>query len=341
MNWQDNKIEIGMVAMLVVLGLGLSHLAGVGPTVERQDEDIVYEMPRPKAQAFLGFDLSGRSISRLFKNPFAKKEVKKQLAPKLAPQAEDVARAQAAAQAKVAKKKSATKKKPTVDVDVVEATPESIKSGFDNQGGYAPAYSYTKPAAAVENQQAKKDEKKKSEDTEKLSPDQWMALVRAEPSADNITKLNQAFAEGQIDEVAYLKVLEDLLTSNSEEQQALALTAIEAVTSVKAFTLVFTYETRLLGANVAKATAYLNSYGLNQRHSALLAVMQTNDPTLVARATEILLAAKEQAGGSADPSYLSKFIAYYQQIVRGSDPELASIGQSALSALGQAVVASL
>ncbi len=75
MSFTDRKLEIAIGGSILVLILAMGYLLKTPVQAVLGEQDVVYEMPRPK-RSFLAalFDLGDREVSRTYKNPFNKKK---------------------------------------------------------------------------------------------------------------------------------------------------------------------------------------------------------------------------------------------------------------------------
>ncbi|MNJ99835.1 hypothetical protein D3C87_176160 [compost metagenome] len=338
MSFTDKKFEITVFALIAVMVGGISYLFSSPSQVRNQETDLVYEMPRPKHFVGSGFDLDGREIDRNYINPFDKKKAAANAQAQNKPAPPPVA---AAAKKAAAQKKKTADKKPKVDVNVVNNSPEgsSLSETSDMTGSRQ---------STAQNQQttttAKTDDVKKTDD--KTSPDQWRAMISAQPTAENVAKLIQAYIKGDVDQNTYAVIVSDLLVSTKPEVQTLGLYAANYSYSVPMFSLVAQQMDTLSADNRSQAQGYLMSYTTGNRLNVLNAALRSSDSEIVVTAAEIVLKGYSQAKngstgggrpgrGDSGPSILtsySQFIPVFQTLAQSDN---ATIKQLASSALGQ------
>nr|WP_295904813.1 hypothetical protein [uncultured Bdellovibrio sp.] len=348
MSFTDKKLEMSILGLTLVMVAGLSYvLKSPVQSVLNEVQDVIYEMPRPK-NSFLAalFDLGDREVSRKYVNPFAKKkeeakktaEAKKPVAP-VAPKA-------------VAQKKNAEKKaedpKKSVDVQIVGADTKVTwgEDGFMNGGG-----SNSRVENVVNDSSPDKNPQQQAKNN--LSGDQWTALLRAQPTKENVAKLIQAFENKEIDDQTYYAIVTDLYRSNKSETQALGLVAAKAAYNVKSFSITAQYYEQLAPEVQTQAHAYLMSYAVTARLPILASALGSANADVVETAAQVVLEGyrKAKEGTPTDPrnsrgdvttssvaSY-SKFIPIFQQLAQSSDPAIKSLADTALSQIQTTVAA--
>lgn len=344
----DRKLEIAMFAMAAILFGGLSSLFKSPKSIESQEQDIVYEMPRPKNFVSAGFDLNGREIDRDYINPFAKKAKKAE-----AVKAEVKKAAQTAAEAKkktAAAKKKEEAKKPQVAVNVVNDKPGSTlsaDSAVARGGGYYGNVAQASPAEAASPNAA--------DDKNKTSPDQWRALMSAQPTAQNLAKLIAALVKGDVDQKTFNTIVADLLSSSKPEVQDLGIAAANYSFSVATFSLVANKIDSLTGNTKTQAEGYLMSYTAGSRLNILAAALKSSDHETVMTAAEIVLRGYSQAKNGTTPASTrpgrgdvatssvanyAQFVPVFKTLAQSTDGAIAGIAQTALGQI-QTNVASL
>ncbi len=285
MNWQDNKFEITVVAGLALSLFGLFSL--FRPMSERrgfETNDITYEMARANSFTPAEYDLSGREIDREYVNPFEKVE---------APTSKKTDKKSGAmakkAQAKKAQNKKAqaqNKKKPGVDVHVVEDSKRTLSESGDDQ---------TVAALAPETRNLQKTEPKKNEDSDEKnkdqrSPDQWKALLLAEPTYENMKKLILAFSNKEIEPVHFYKILQSLIENQNPQTQSVGLYGAQSFPTVESFTLIVKSEDILTGNAKKFSEQILLAYNQPQSVGVLGQVLRSSDEAVVLKAGEIIMA---------------------------------------------------
>lgn len=345
MSFADKKIEISMIGLVGVMVFGLGHIFSSHRAPAMNQEDINYEMPRPKA-AYTDseFDLNGREIDRDYVNPFAdkkKKETdKKAVAAKKA--AADAA-AKVAKQKEEAKKKAAeeAKKKSATKVakkDVTEAQNTAAADNFGlntpnpQAGAGAPAEPEAKAAAAAA-----------ANNSDNRSSAQWIALISADPTQANVAALIKAYQAGQVDEETVDEIISDLLKSSKDSSQSLGMYALQSIYDAKSFELIVTDSAQLDSTNQAAANTYIASY--SSHLSALAGVLESSNDVMISKATTIILSSygsvttTSKGSTSTNTAAYAQFISIYTNLAKSSDPTVAALAKSALSQLQASTVA--
>ena len=343
MNFSDRKLETAIVVVSFILIMGLGNLLKSPVQNALGLQDVSYEMPRPKASFFAAlFELGERAISRTYINPFkdkkndAKKDAK----------AAEAAKNTVAQNKKAAQKKAAAAKKPTVEVDVYGEDPnvkfaENDPLADGSQAGAGGAGARTAAKAANGNGS-------ETDDKEKLSVDQWRALVLAQPTPENIAKMVAAFNANELEADGFYSIVADLYKDRRSEVQKMGLMAAGAAYNAMAFAVTAqSYAT--LNADVQpEAQTYLNSYGASTRLPALAGALRSDSPEVVELAAQIVITAyqKASAGGSntvgLDPrnsrgditmlstSNFSQFVPIFQDLANSNDAEIKNLANTAL-----------
>jgi hypothetical protein len=350
----DRKFEIAIFAMAALLLGGLGSLFKAPKAISSNgDQDIVYEMPRPKNFVTAGFDLNGREIDRDYINPFSKKAKKDE-----AKKDDKKTAAQAAADAKkktaVAQKKAAATNKPKVAITVVNDKPHSTLSG-DSGHNTGSAYGGA-GRAQVQANTGNNGNTAVETDTNKTSPDQWRALLSAQPTSENLAKLIAALVKGEVDQGTYNTIVADLLSSSKHDVQALGVDAASYSYGVSTFSLVANKMDTLKADTKTQAQAYLMSYTAGTRLNILASALKSSDTETVVTAAEIVLQgyAQAKAGvsqtastrpgrgettGSSVANY-TQFVTIFRTLATSNDAAIAGIAQTALGQI-QTNVASL
>lgn len=348
MSFTDRKLETGILVLAAALVCSMGYLLKEPVQSVLGTQDVSYEMPRPK-QSFLAslFDLGDREISRKYVNPFDKKKA-------TAKKEKDAKAAQAAkpavAKKAVAKKKTVdTNKKPSVEVNIVGAEPQKT---WADDGISSPVG----PVASAPNETGRNADNRAPKTEEQLKGDQWRALLMAQPTRENVTKLIAAFTKGDVDDATFYMIMADLYRANKAETQALGLQAAKAVYSTRAFALTAQYFDQLTTELQTQANTYLATYATSARLSILASLLRGNDIEVVTAATEVVLNGYQQARSGVvttpDPrnsrgdvtinsvSAYSQFIPVFQQLASNGDATIANLANTALSQI-QAGVAAL
>lgn len=354
MNYSERKIEMSILGLSILMVGALVYLFKTPvQNVVAEVQEIIYEMPRPK-NSFLAalFDLNDREISRKYVNPFDKKkaEAKKTEEAKTAPAA---VAAKKAEPKKSAQKKAETAQKKVTDIQIVGSSPEKNWGADDiskvrTAGAGAPGI--------VANAEEAKPKSATAQDKNGLSSDQWRALLMAQPTQENVAKLMQAYAAGEVEEQTVYTVVTDLFRNNKSEVQNLGLVALNSIYTERSFSLVAEFYDQLASDIQPKAHKYLMSYAVTPRLPILAEALKSNNSNVVETALEVVIAGHKAAqnGGnlSGDPrntrgdvatsslaSY-SKFIPFFRQLAQSSDPQIAGLANTALGQI-QTTVATL
>lgn len=341
MDFRENKIEIAMLACGALVILGLFKLFGAMETSPAIAEKAInYEMPRPKSEFAGDFDLEGREIDRRLVDGFEKK--KKDAAKK----ADDAKKAAAAAVVKPAAKTAtaaADAKKKDVSVNVVEGTPDKPFGSDESYNPQAQTVRMTRETAA-----ANAGDKKEDEDKDKLSPDQWRALVLGAPTKENMNKLVAAFSAGDADANTFFGIVEDLMQSQKADSQSLALYGLQSIVSARSFALVVHNMDKFDPTVKTAANTYLMQYTQSNRLGSLAQVLQTNDVAVATKGVEVLMAGLQQARNGTVPTSprdargeiqaaslqsFARFIPILQGWKKSGDSSLVSLADNALAQL--------
>ncbi|WP_413612628.1 hypothetical protein [Bdellovibrio sp. HCB-110] len=352
MSFTDRKIEISILGLSALMVVGLGYLVKEPvKTAVAEVQELIYEMPRPK-NSFLAalFDLGDREVSRKYVNPFAKKkeeakktaEAKKPAAP-VAPKA--------VAQKKNETKKSEDPNKKNVEVQIVGEDPGTTLTddGFMGDGGPS-----QKPFSDVAGNGSEKTPQQQP-DKNALSGTQWKALMRAQPTKENLTKLLQAYDSKEVDDQTFYEIVTDLFSSNKGETQALGLVAVKSVYSAKSFAVTAQYYDQLPTDMQQQAQTYLMSYAVTARLPMLVSALQSSNAVVVETAAQVVIEghtkAKDGVSTPADPrnsrgdvttnaiAGYSKFIPVFQQLAQSSDPAIKNLANTALSQIQTTVAA--
>ncbi len=80
--------------------------------------------------------------------------------------------------------------------------------------------------AGPQNKQA---EQGPEEPKDKMSADQWIALLRAQPTKENVAKLIQAFSANEVDAATFYAIVTDLFRSNQPQTQSFGINGSEVI----------------------------------------------------------------------------------------------------------------
>lgn len=346
--FKDRAFEIMIVGLAILMVGGLGHLFKAPVQNILGESDVVYEMPRPK-KSFLAslFDLGDREVSRRYVNPFGKKKDE----PKKADEVKKPLQAKKAAPAapKTAQKTDAKAKEKTVDVQIVGS---DSKTTLGEDSVLSPKVTSQRAGNAPG---AKSAEPQQS--LNMLSGAQWRALIMAQPTADNVAKLVQAYKNKEVDEQSFYTIVTDLFRNNKSETQELGLLAVKSVYGEKSFSVTAQFYDQLVPEVQSSAHSYLLSYAVTARLPILMVALQSSNPEVVATAAQVVMDGYTKAkgggvSGATDPrssrgdvttnsvaSY-SKFMPIFQQLSQSQDAVISGLANTALSQI-QTALASL
>ncbi len=285
MNWQENKLEISVIMGLGITLFGLFSLFrpmsaphGFGA------KDITYEMARPNSFTPGEYDLSQREIDRRYINPFEKVEAPTSANGKKAVTA--VAKKADAKKAKDKKTQASNKKKPTSSVNVVDGRKNTLSDSEEQKTAA------TNPPFNQQNQNNNNTDKNAKDDQKKdgRSPDQWRALLLAEPTYENMKALMAAYSDKQIDDGNFYKIIQSLLENQNAQTQSVGLYGAQSFPSVQSFSLIVKSEDVLSGNSKKFAEEILLGYNQPQSISILGQVLRSNDDAIVMKAGDVILA---------------------------------------------------
>lgn len=354
MNFSDRKLEIAIIGFATVMVVAMGYLLKnpVQAVLGQQEQDIVYEMPRPKKSFFAAlFDLGDRDIDRKYVNPFAKKKAKEKKKPEVVAKPVVPAPGKVVAKQKAETKKSETEKKNKVDVQIVGGDTAKALSddGFWGDNG-APQ----RLADSGNSGPPPADSKDKKNI---MNSNQWRALLMAQPTKENVAKLMEAYSNKEIDDQTFYAIVVDLFRNNKAEVQSYGLTAVKSAYNAKSFALTAQYYDQLAPEVQQQAHAYLMSYGVGGRLPSLLAVMQSSDAEVVSTAVQVVMEghkkAKDGVNAAIDPrasrgditvnqvSSYTKFVPVLQQLSQSQDASIANMATAALNEIQQGAVASI
>lgn len=348
MAFTDRKLETGILVLSVVLFGGLGYVLKTPVQSVILGQDVVYEMPRIK-KSFLAslFDLGDREIERTYKNPFAKKQEEAKKKAEDAKKAQAVAAAKAAAKAATAKK-APEAKRPTVEINTVQSVPAKQWSD-DSKQNYAGRMNQNY-YGHVGNSGGETIPDKGA-----MSRDQWRALLMAQPTAENVSKLVAAFSQEEVDAETFYVIVEDLFKANKSETQTLGLMAAKSFYNNRGFILTTQYMDQFTTELQNEARVYLMSYGVASRLGVLASILKGADVEALAMAAQVVVAGYQNAKNgtplSTDPRTsrgdvvansvggYSQFIPIFQDLATHQDSVIASVANEALSRMQNNVAA--
>lgn len=351
MSFTDKKLEIASFALVAVMIGGLGYIFKTPAQAVLGTSDVSYEMPRPKSflAALFGFGLEDREINRKYVNPFDKKKADAKKAAEA--KAATSSAPQVAAQKKAAAKKAAdAAKKPNVDVQVVGNEPHAGLGGDElANGGNGGQFANTEVAGTANETPADK-----TKDKSGMSGSQWRALISAQPTKENVTKLISAYFAKELDQATFYTIVGELLHNNKAETQAAGLYAVSSVYETQSFEMVSSSYDQLTADNQAKAHAYLMTYANSGRSGVLLASLKSTNAVVVELATQVIIKGYQNAKNNtkvSDPrasrgdvvqssnwiSDYQKFIPDLQRLAQSSDATIVDLANSALSQIRTSV----
>ncbi|MBX3039135.1 MAG: hypothetical protein KF789_00335 [Bdellovibrionaceae bacterium] len=336
MELKEHKLEIGIAILCVLLITGLFRVFGSffsSPRIEVGN--ISYEMPRPKSDIVGEFGLGDREIDRRYKNPFDQKGK----ADERKPLAANVK--QAAAPAQAARKAAGqwmALRAPQHSVRVIDRAANKGLTGSDFDGnGSAPV----SPNGTQKGQAGAPtgDEKK-----DKLSAAQWVALMNAQPTRENMQKFVAAYKAGEVDPQSFYSVINGMLDKQNQEQQLLALYGLEMAPEAAGFVAVAQRISSMQeGEAKTQATAYLQSFGAPTRHSSLMVALKNENPTVqyyAAWALQTGLSNTQDPRNGRDENTVAstsyqQFVPIFQEMLNSNNEQVRSIANDILGLLQQ------
>lgn len=287
MDWREYKTEFAIVACGFVAVMGVLKVLGAFDSGRSGDgPEISYEMPRPKSDAIGDFGLDGREVERRVVNPFGSKKPQTAPAPIAPPKANAPGKAVSQNKTKKAKAKSgeaAAGPAAQTSVNVVDANPESrVSEGLGGAGAQQVVLSRVNRPAAVAVAKA-------PEEGEKMSPDQWRALLTAEPTAANMVRLLQAVSRQEVDQPTFYSIVDDLSRSQNVQTQKVAVYGLSALPTLRSFAKLVELENQVDPAVRSQVTQALGSFTQSSRIGVLQQALQQNDLTISMKAAQLVL----------------------------------------------------
>lgn len=351
--WREYKTEIsvfvcGFVAVTGMMKLFVSFKSSRG----LEAQEISYEMPRPKSDMIGDFGLDGREVERRLVNPFGEKKAptaKAPVTPPKAPPGKNVSQNKT----KKAKGKTAEKNATAANqsgLNVIDATPGSrVSEGEVGGGNQQIVFSRVNRGGGAVAPQAGQ------QDGDKMSPDQWRALLTAEPTAANMVKLVQAMTRQEVDQATFYSIVEDLLRSQNVDTQKIAVYGLSAVSSIRSFTMLVKTEDQVDQSVRPQIQQALSSYTQSSRLGVLQQALQQDDLTVSMKAAQIVLEgiqlAKNPSVDPQDPRLLrgeikanslddySRLLPVFQRWAASGNPSLMTIANQVLQAMGTTAAA--
>jgi hypothetical protein len=279
--------------------------------VEKEAESLSYEMPRAKSE--FAFQLAGRSIERKRIGGLSEKADEVQGTAQPAMTAKAVSQPDAKKKdAKQAKKddkkkknnsKTAQNQKPQIKIDIQSGPDRYSQKLSDLDKGESVANAVFTGRAPVAFNPVVNDI---TEEEDKLTAQQWRALLFAQPTTTNRDRFLAAYRSQHIDEAAFYQIVTELFTDTASDRSKAGFELLKSTPSVKSFSILLSHyqestsePMKLAIAGVLKTYSDVSRFGiLNQ-----------------------LLFAKEAAVVSAAQSLISQAISSYQnpQTISGRD----------------------
>ncbi|UYL10017.1 hypothetical protein B9G69_005430 [Bdellovibrio sp. SKB1291214] len=348
MSLRDNKLEIAIVVVGLVLIGSVGNLFKAPVQRALQNNEISFEMIRPKSILAALFDLGGREVARNYVNPFGNKKPTEEA--KTIPNTED--KTKSAAPNKTAQKKAEEKKpedkKTETEIRVVGTDPGFKAGGSDGATGGAVG------AAFITGGTTATDGNKQATDKDKLTANQWRSLVLGQPTKENVNKMVVAYMDKELNDSEFYGIVNELLKNSNTETQSLGLSAASSFYSSTAFNTVATNYKTLSTENQTAAMAYMLGFANAGRLSALASSLKNSDSEVVALAAEVVVKGYNSAkSGTTTSSTRSRGDAFanaltnydqfreiFKALTTSSNAEIASAATFALSQI-QSGVASL
>lgn len=353
MSLADKKLEISMAGLGVIIVMGLAHVNKASLSPVQKEQDVVYEMPRPKV-SFLSalFSLGDRDVERKYVNPFDKKKV----AAKDAKAKEDAKKAPPVVQTKktqVAKRVSALPPAKKMDVTIIPASGATALGGGD---GWANGQANQRTGIAIADQNQGKvgsDSGNVEQQGEKKTGDQWRTLILAAPTVENIQKMISAFRSGDLDSSSYYAITEELFVDGRPDRLEMAVVLVKAAYTATSFTLAAQYLEQVPAEYQGELHEFLEGFAIASRFSALAGALQAKNPEVVEIALQVVMngyaKAKSGQNVASDPrdqrgdgkittvEEFNKFIPIFQTLSGSGNSVISSQALVALSQMQQAV----
>jgi hypothetical protein len=276
-------LSMSMFVGFMVFGL-LKLMSGSMTNVSEEQINISYDMPRPKSDLVGEFELGNREVDRQYINPFHKKEA---AAVTVKPGSGMEQKKSAKAKPKENKTKTAQNKK--TEVNVVDKAQDAIAELINNEVAQQVVINQNFRRAVSSN------EVQNQEKDEVLSPQQWRALVLAQPTQKNMDKLVAAVEKKQIEEKEFQEIIHDLLKSQNKDQNTLAFYGINKVATASSFIFISQIRDSLHQDLKPKADQLLASYSNIPKRNELLKVLLAQDVVASLRAAQVVKSAIELA----------------------------------------------
>ncbi|HRO66267.1 MAG TPA: hypothetical protein PL182_01740 [Pseudobdellovibrionaceae bacterium] len=340
MELKGHKLEIGIAILCVLLITGLFRVFGSffsGPRIEIGN--ISYEMPRPKSDIVGEFGLGDREIDRRYNNPFDKKgkaDERKPLAANVKQAAPVKAVRQAAGQWMAVRH-------PQHNVRVID---RAARKGLGDSGsGHHGAYQ----AMAGQQQGQPTAGGTNEEQKNKITAEQWIALLNAQPTQENMRKFAAAYSAGDVDSQTFYSVIDGMLDKQNQDQQLLAIYGLGLVPEAKGFSTVARRMDSWSEGNVkTQGSAFLYSFRVPTRHTSLATALKSNDGAVAYYASEVFfeaLSGQDTTNPNPRPgrgdntvasSSYSQFLPIFQELQNSSENRVREMANRILGLLQQA-----
>lgn len=305
LKWLTGGLGLLVVAMLFLF----SH--SLWPTSARRNlEDfLTISMPRPIKEMIMGFSLADRNVIRnlevVAQKASAKKTQKnpgnttKAMSDKGKKRAQDLKKAwadyharQRAFRMRIVQESERYRRSLSKNPSVIS----------EQQPEYDP-YSNNEFKEKESAPKATENDK----DKETLDASAWKSLVLSQPSQENVQKMIQAFAKGQIDAQTYYEIVETLMKDNSEEKRRMGFWALTSSAHEQGFTLAAHLAADASSGYQSRLKDYLYGYNRNQTLSILDQVLRGQDAVAASAAAQViqqaitkLKAGQPVVGGTTD-----------------------------------------
>lgn len=331
MEFKENKLEWSVV---ILAGALLAGVLWVFELVEKpsqiETETLVYEMPRPvKSDMSSDFSLGDREIIReLVKKPKKETKAVAQVKP-VAPPPKKVAQ-------KKKDKKDSDSKKPSVEVNVVDADESRPTDDYEN----------TRRPMEVSAEGGRPAAETPEEEKPVKTLAEWRSLLAAQPSRENMNAFIKAWRDGEIDAAGFYQVVQEMLLSKKKVAESTALYGLQQVPHVMTFAMISRQIGNLSSENQTLASQILMSYSHPSRLLILDQALRMKDPVVITRAAAAINAGLERAksGQAADPRQarsnepvnpssvapFARFVPTFQQWQQSGEPTLVGLANSFL-----------
>lgn len=288
------------ISMLIIMSLfSITQMLRVARAGGSIDEFLVVSMPRPIKEMLFGLSLEGRKVVR---------EIEGDLDDKLKRLNKTMSKpSKRGTQAAVDKGQRANQQKRNTyfakqtqlhemrrkafQARVVEEAERYRRSLMaERQQSYEEQKTLEafQAWAKKESQNAGPAGQKNEENRERRSSAEWMSLILAQPTQENVGEMIKALATGEIEVSTYLEISEKLIRDNSQEKKRLGIWALTSIYRREAFALAAHLA---VDAEVNTQTLlrdYMFSYNQTQRLSVFEQVLKSQDAVAAAAAAQAI-----------------------------------------------------